>query len=393
MRLVRCFRSGASLTTGSFRTAWTGTSAGYGGSTFLQLQHALPGIPDFLAQLSLGGFETTHGPALVLQVGQRLQTVFGLESVQVSLGLTELGVHRGPSRVGNFAGGIVGHGGVFDQRIQGVFFAQVFEEVFLSPAIKHPIGHLGGGQIPPGGQDGRLMAVLHKAGDLAQAQFAFEQAHLLVGQNVRNDASAATGPSWLKTCARDAGIAALAIGQQVKAGGLHLLKELGTVAAAIKDHRDAPFAHQGAHLAEDAGQHFDQTGVGLGGDDKQGIARTIVDPVIRSGRQRDAHARHMGLGQRVLAVVNPHMTVGVEETQGRCRARATRCWARAWPNWAARPAAARRASLRRSVLTSGARSNPSTRPKSWGEYSLRPSGRLMRQSAMSRSVSKLVRNP
>jgi len=35
----------------------------------------------------------------------------------------------------------------------------------------------------------------------------------------------------------------------------------------------------------------------------------------------------------------------------------------------------------------------STRPKSCGEYSLRPSGRLIRQSAMSRSVSRLVCSP
>jgi hypothetical protein len=136
----------------------------------------------------LRDFKATHGPALVLQVGQRLQTVFGLEPIQVGVGLTELGVHRGPSRVGNFAGGIVRHGGVFDQRIQGVFLAQVFEKVLLSPAIEHPIGHLGGGQIPPGGEDGRLMAIVHEAGDLPQSQFALEQPHLLVGQNIRNGA-------------------------------------------------------------------------------------------------------------------------------------------------------------------------------------------------------------
>ena len=57
---------------------------------------------------------------------------------------------------------------------------------------------------------------------------------------------------------------------------------------------------------------------------------------------------------------------------------ATRRSARARPNSAARPCAAKRASLRRSVLTSGARSNPNTRPRSAGECSLSASGRLMR---------------
>ena len=70
-------------------------------------------------------------------------------------------------------------------------------------------------------------------------------------------------------------------------------------------------------MGEDAGQHLDQAGVGLGGDDEQGIAGTIVDPVIRSGWQGDAHAGHMGLGQGVLPVINPHVAVGVEETQSR----------------------------------------------------------------------------
>ena len=137
-----------------------------------------------------------------------------------------------------------------------------------------------------------------------------------VGQDIANSPSVTTGAAGLKAPAGNARIASLAIGQRVKASGKDLLEELGTVAAAIKDHRNAPFSHQGTHLVEYAGQHLDQTGVGLGGDDKQRIARHIVDPVVRGGRHRDTHASHMGFGQRMLAVVNPHVTVGVEETQG-----------------------------------------------------------------------------
>ena len=94
----------------------------------------------------------------------------------------------------------------------------------------------------------------------------------------------------------------------------------------------------------------------------------------------------------MVTVINAHMAVHIKKAQAWPR-KLTRWRARAWPNGAALPDAAKRASLRRKVLTSGARSRPSTRPKSWGEYSLRPSGRLIRQSAMSKSVNKLVRRP
>jgi DNA replication protein DnaC len=59
------------------------------------LQDAPPGPPDVPAQLSLCGFETAPGPALLLQVRQCLQPVFGLELVEVGVGLAELGVHSG----------------------------------------------------------------------------------------------------------------------------------------------------------------------------------------------------------------------------------------------------------------------------------------------------------
>ena len=110
-------------------------------------------------------------------------------------------------------------------------------------------------------------------------------------------------------------ITPLAIGQQIKVWRDYLLEEFGAVAAPIKDHRQAPLAHQRPHLGQDAGQHFDQPGVGLGHHDEQRVPGTIVDPVIRSGRQRDAHASHVGLGQGMLAVINPHVTVGIEKAQ------------------------------------------------------------------------------
>src|SRR5262249_41426860 len=63
------------------------------------------------------------------------------------------------------------------------------------------------------------------------------------------------------------------------------------------------------------------------------------------------------------------------------------------PNCSAQCCAARQVSRRRSVFTSGARSSPRSLPNAAGSFSLRCSGRLMRSSAMSRSVSNVVRRP
>jgi hypothetical protein len=64
-----------------FQDGLDGHPAGNGGVALLHLQDALPGTPNFPAQLALRGFETAHRAALLLQVGQRLQTVFGLEPI------------------------------------------------------------------------------------------------------------------------------------------------------------------------------------------------------------------------------------------------------------------------------------------------------------------------
>ena len=142
-------------------------------------------------------FETAHGRTLEFGIGQGLQPVFGLEPIQMGVGLAELGVHLGPGRIGHLAGRIVGHDRVLGQRVQGGFLAPIFEKVRLSPTREHSVGHLGRGQIPPVGQDRGLMAVLGQAGDLAQAQLAFEQAHLLVRQKIgRRSSSRRVRQGW-----------------------------------------------------------------------------------------------------------------------------------------------------------------------------------------------------
>lgn len=71
---------------------------------------------------------------------------------------------------------------MFGQGVQSKLLPEILEEVLLSPAFDHAVSDEDGGQVSSGGEDGRAMAVVHQAGDLAQAQFALEQAHLLIGQ-------------------------------------------------------------------------------------------------------------------------------------------------------------------------------------------------------------------
>ena len=185
---------------------------------------------------------------------------------------------------------------------------------------------------------------------------------------------------------------ALAVGEEVEARGEDLLEELGAPAAAVEDDGDPALADESAHLLEELREHLDQAGVGLGGDDEERIAPGVVDPVVGGGGHREAHARHVGFGEVVLAVVDAHVAIDVEEAQRGAAGRDASLGQDAAEARRA-AAAARRASLRRSVLTSGARSSPSTRPRSAGECSLSASGRLMRNSAISRSARSVVRRP
>ena len=111
------------------------------------------------------------------------------------------------------------------------------------------------------------MTLVHEARDLAQSQLALEQAHLLVRQDIGDSSSVTPGAAGLETFSGDAGVAAFAIGQQIEVVQ-DLEEEFGAEPAAIKDHREPPLAHQRPDLGQDAGQHFDQAGIGLGGDDK-----------------------------------------------------------------------------------------------------------------------------
>ena len=86
------------------------------------------------------------------------------------------------------------------------------------------------------------------------------------------------------------------------------------------------------------------------------------------------------------------MPVDVEEPQGARAGRGVVAGQRQLSS-AALPAAASPASLRRIVLTSGARSRPSTRPSAAGGDRVAPSARASRSSAMNTPATSITSSP
>lgn len=219
--------------------------------------------------------------------------------------LPQCGVGGCPRGVGDLAVGVVGLDLVVHQCIEQKLLAQVLEEVLLPPALKHPVRHLDGRQVAPRGEDRGLMAIA-QARDLAQAKRAVAQPHALVGQLVA-DLAPVEGPDvLLEPAPGDAAAPALAVSQEVEALADEGGEELGAEATAVKHDGDPALSQQGAADAQDRGEHADQAGVGLRGDDEEGIALLVVDPVVGRGRHRQAQARGMGLGQPALAVVDAY---------------------------------------------------------------------------------------
>jgi hypothetical protein len=108
----------------------------------------------------------------------------------------------------------------------------------------------------------------------------------------------------------------LAVGEDVEVGGEDPLEQLGAPASAVEDDGDAALADERTHFGEDLGEHLDEAGVGLCGDQEQRISGRVTDPVVGGGRHGDAHASQVGLGDGVLAVVGADVTVDIQEAQG-----------------------------------------------------------------------------
>lgn len=124
-----------------------------------------------------------------------------------------------------------------------------------------------------------------------------------------SDAVGETRPCYLRE-------AALAVGQDVESRVDESEEELGAVSAPVKRHGDASFADEGSHLVEDAGEHFHETRVGLGGHDEERVACHVVDPVIRRRWHGKAHACDVRLREDPLTVIDSYVAVDVEEPHG-----------------------------------------------------------------------------
>ena len=109
--------------------------------------HALDGLSDLMAELSVGDFEAAHGGSAALLVGSGFDAVGGVEAGEIDLGFRELRIELMPDGVGNIALGVVWLDGVVGQSIDSVLLAQVLEEVLLAPAFEHAVGNLGGGEV------------------------------------------------------------------------------------------------------------------------------------------------------------------------------------------------------------------------------------------------------
>src|SRR5438552_3509447 len=105
----------------------------------------------------------------------RNRRVFFPQFGEVGARTAQLLLHRLARRIRHGTMGIVGFHLVIDQHIDGVLLPCVFEEIFLSPALEHAIGHVDGGQIPAAGEGRRLMPVRAEPGDLTEASFLFKK--------------------------------------------------------------------------------------------------------------------------------------------------------------------------------------------------------------------------
>ena len=115
---------------------------------------------------------------------------------------------------------------------------------------------------------------------------------------------------------RHAADAALAVGEDVEPRLDELLKELRAPPSAVEDNGHTLLAHEAADLVQDRRQHRDEALVGLGRHDEEGLPFSVIHPVVGRGGHGDAHPRDVRLRDRVLPVVDPNVSIHVEESHG-----------------------------------------------------------------------------
>src|ERR1035438_8312137 len=141
-----------------------------------------------LAEFAVGDLEAAHRGAALLGVVGRGGAVVAFDLGEFDAGGADLLVQRTALGVGNRTGRIFRFDPIVHERIEQELFAHVLEEVLLSPAIEHAVGHLDVTQIRSIRDHLGLMAVVAQACDLPQAQLALEEADRLVMQVVAHPA-------------------------------------------------------------------------------------------------------------------------------------------------------------------------------------------------------------
>jgi hypothetical protein len=131
--------------------------------------------------------------------------------------------------------------------------------------------------LPSAGDHIGLMAAVAQAGDLPQAQLAFEETHGLIMQKIVNRASVEHGATADEAPLIDATAPALAIGQHIEAVLDHRCEQFRAPATAIEDNGDPPLPDHLPNLAKQTGHSPRQCSVNLPGDHQQRVAGAIVD--------------------------------------------------------------------------------------------------------------------
>lgn len=129
-----------------------GDAGGQLGPLGLEILEALKRGANDSRQGGLDVFQAAErdGTGLALELNESAQTVFRLQAPQLVAGGADGFVEGLASGVGHLTGGIIWDRVVFGQGIQGIFFGQIPEQVFLPPALEQAISDLQGRQVSGG---------------------------------------------------------------------------------------------------------------------------------------------------------------------------------------------------------------------------------------------------
>jgi hypothetical protein len=157
---------------------------GHGRAFLFKGNHAVKCFPQAFCQFALCDLEPAHGWPGLFGTEKGLGSVLSREPLKFCTRLVQLNFERDSLGIGNLARWIIRDNLIVDQGIQSVLLAQIFKEILLPPSPEHPERNLCRRKVTPGGQDGCLVAILSKAHDLAQTQFASQKTNTLIRKRI-----------------------------------------------------------------------------------------------------------------------------------------------------------------------------------------------------------------